>query len=166
MNTMKNILLVTAFLIAAATKAQVTKVYIQASGLTCSMCSNAIYKALKTIDFVDRVDANVKHYTFEVTFKANTEVDFNKIKNKVEDAGFSVSGFSASIYFNNTLVKENQEIKIGNARLLFVNGKDQTLNGEIKVRFVDRGFVPAKESRNSRHSSPTATEAGIYHVTI
>jgi copper chaperone CopZ len=49
--------------------AQINKVSIQASGLTCSMCSNAINKALKSIDYVDHVIANIKNSTFEIYFK-------------------------------------------------------------------------------------------------
>lgn len=83
-----------------ATQAQVTKVYLQASGLTCSMCSNSINKALKTLDFIDKVDADIKNYTFEISFKANSIVDFDKIKKKVEDAGFSVSDFVAILFIS------------------------------------------------------------------
>jgi copper chaperone CopZ len=85
---MKNIFMLVAIFISMATKAQVMKVYLQASGLTCSMCSNAINKSLKTLDFVDKIDADVKRYTFELSFKSNSSVDFGKIKRKVEDAGF------------------------------------------------------------------------------
>src|SRR3978361_1638797 len=80
---------------------QVTKVSLQASGLTCSMCSNSINKALKTLDFVDKIDADIKTYTFEISFKANSNVDFDKIRKKVENAGFTVSGFVATMHFNN-----------------------------------------------------------------
>lgn len=83
-----------------ATKARVTKVYLQASGLTCSMCSNSINKALKTLDFIDKVDADIKNYTFEISFKANSIVDFDKIKKKVEDAGFSVPDFVATLFIS------------------------------------------------------------------
>lgn len=64
---MKNIFLLIAILISMTTKAQVTKVYLQASGLACSMCSNSINKALNTLDFVDKVDADNKNYTFELS---------------------------------------------------------------------------------------------------
>ena len=66
---MKNIFLLLAISISMVTKAQVTKVSLQASGLTCSMCSNAINKALKSLDFVDKVEADIKNYTFEILFK-------------------------------------------------------------------------------------------------
>ena len=66
---MKSIFLFIAIAFSVATNAQITKVSLQASGLTCSMCSNSINKALKTLDFVERVDADIKTYTFEILFK-------------------------------------------------------------------------------------------------
>ena len=92
---MKKIFLFIAIAFSLATNAQVTKVSLQASGLTCSMCSNSINKALKTLDFVLKVDADIKTYTFEILFKPNSNVDFDMIKKKVENAGFTVSGFVA-----------------------------------------------------------------------
>ena len=52
---MKKILIAFALLFFIKTEAQVTKVSLQASGLTCSMCSNAINKALKSLDIVENV---------------------------------------------------------------------------------------------------------------
>ena len=164
MNTIKNIVLIIGILTVTASQAQVTKVYIQASGLTCSMCSNAIYKALKKLDFVGKVDADVKNYIFEVSFKPGSEVDFSRIKNKVEDAGFSVSGFSASIIFNSTALRENQPVKLGNSNLLFVNGTNQMLNGEVRVKFLDKGFVSAKDNKSINYTM--LAETATYHVTI
>jgi len=60
----------------------------QASGLTCSMCSNAINKSVKSIDFVEKVMANIQTSTFEITFKPGSTIDFDLLKKKVEDAGF------------------------------------------------------------------------------
>ena len=103
---MKTIFLFVALAFSMATSAQVTKVSLQASGLTCSMCSNAINKALKTLDFVDEVDADIKTYTFEISFKENSNVDFDKIKTKVENAGFTVSGFCCYYPFRQCTGKE------------------------------------------------------------
>ena len=77
---MKKILLFIAIAFSVATHAQVTKVSLQASGLTCSMCSNSINKALKTLDFVLKVDADIKTYTFEISFKPNADIDFDMIR--------------------------------------------------------------------------------------
>ena len=58
---MKKTFAIIAILLSSVIQAQqVTKVSIQASGLTCSMCSNAINKSLRSLDFVDKVDANIK----------------------------------------------------------------------------------------------------------
>ena len=148
-----------------ATKAQVMKVYLQASGLTCSMCSNAINKSLKTLDFVDKIDADVKRYTFELSFKSNSSVDFGKIKRKVEDAGFSVSSFFASIDFDNVQFKSDQPVRIGGNTLLFVNLKDQALSGETMVRLVDKGFISSKEYKGNSFSK-SRTDEGVYHVSL
>ncbi|HZJ61056.1 MAG TPA: heavy-metal-associated domain-containing protein [Chitinophagaceae bacterium] len=162
---MKNIFMLVAIFISMATKAQVMKVYLQASGLTCSICSNAINKSLKTLDFVDKIDADVKRYTFELSFKSNSSVDFGKIKRKVEDAGFSVSSFVASIDFDNVQFKSDQPVRIGGNTLLFVNLKDQALSGETMVRLVDKGFISSKEYKGNSFSK-SRTDEGVYHVSL
>ena len=162
---MKNIFLLVAVFISMATKAQIMKVYLQASGLTCSMCTNAINKSLKTLDFIDKIDADVKDYTFELSFKTNSSVDFDRIKRKVEDAGFSVSSFFASIYFDNVQIKSDQPVRIGANTLVFVDLKDQALNGETRIRLLDKGFISSKEYKRKSFSKSLAGE-GIYHVTL
>lgn len=160
---MKTFFLFIAIAFSAATKAQVTKVSLQASGLTCSMCSNSINKALNTLDFVDKVEADLKTYTFEISFKTNSNVDFDKIKMKVEKAGFSVSSFVATIHFDKVPVKNTQPVTVGSKTFLFVNGKDQLLNGLKQVKVLDRGFVPSKEYKSYALSTVTP---GTYHVAI
>ncbi len=145
--------------------AQVKNVSLQASGLTCSMCSNSINKSLKSIDFVEKVVPNIKTSTFEITFKPGAEVDFDLLKNKVEDAGFFVSKFFATINFNNITITGNAPVTVGNKSFRFINVKDLSLNGDKTIRIVDKGFVTAKEFKkanlngggNGRH---------IYNATI
>ena len=160
---MKKILLFIAIVLSMVTNAQVTKVSLQASGLTCSMCSNSINKALKTLDFVLKVDADIKTYTFEILFKPNSNVDFDMIKKKVENAGFTVSGFVATILFNNVQVINSQPVTIDDKTFLFVNTKDQSLNGVKQVKVLDKGFVSPKEYKGNAFpvSSPHT-----YHATI
>ena len=59
---MKNLLLAIALICSVHAVAQITTVNLQASGLTCSMCSNSINKALKSIDYVEDVKANIKNW--------------------------------------------------------------------------------------------------------
>lgn len=163
--SMKIISLFIAVALSLTTMAQITKVSLQASGLTCSMCSNAINKALNTLDFIEDVKPDIKTYTFEISFKPNSNVDFEKIKKKVEDAGFSVSGFIATINFENVTLRDNTPIKIGANSLIFMHTKEQILKGEVKVRLLDKGFISSKEYKTYGLSS-LLTERGIYHVTI
>ena len=162
---MKKIFLLLAIVVSMATKAQVTKVYLQASGLTCSMCSNAINKALKTLDFVEKVDADIKSYTFEISFKPNAQVDFDKIKKKVEDAGFSVSRFVVAIHFNNVQLSHNGLVTIGSYTFSIINSKDGSLNGIQRVRLLDKGFVSSKEYKTNAFGEG-ATSAGVYHASL
>jgi len=129
--------------------AQVKTVSIQASGLTCSMCSNAINKAIKSLDFVDKVDANIKNSSFDVSFKPGSNIDFDKLKKKVEDAGFFVARFTASVNFDKVAIVNDDHVVIGNTVFHFLNVKDQTLNGDKTIRLLDKGFVTAKEYKKN-----------------
>lgn len=143
--------------------AQVSKVSLQASGLTCSMCSNSIYKSLKTISFIDKIEPNIKTSTFEITFKPDSNVDFDKLKNKVEDAGYAVAKFIATVKFSNVQVKSNETVKVGNLKFRFLNTRDQSLNGEKQLKILNKGFIPAKEYRNM---AVTPNAADVYFATI
>jgi copper chaperone CopZ len=160
---MKKIFLFIAIVFSLATKAQVSKISLQASGLTCSMCSNSINKALKTLDFILSIDADIKTYTFEITIKEGGIVDFNAIKKRVEGAGFSVSSFFVTMNFDNIPVKKDQPITVGNTKFLFINVIDQPLNGIKKIKLLDKGFVSAKEY--SKKSYPVLSP-DTYHASI
>jgi copper chaperone CopZ len=149
---MKTVLLIVAIALSVATKAQVTKVSLQASGLTCSMCSNSIYKALKTLDFVNKVETDIKTYTFEIVFKPNSNVDFDKIRIKVEKAGFSVSSFIATIHFDNAQIK-NRQLEIGERTFVFADVEEQKLNGDLRIKILEKGFVSGKEYKRYSFSS-------------
>lgn len=162
---MKALLLFLAITISIAAGAQVTKVSLQASGLTCSMCSNSINKALKTLAFVDNVDPNVQTSTFEITFKQGSNVDFNALKKKVEDAGFFVANFVVTINFKNIEVKPNEPVTVDDKTFHFLNAKQQVLNGLQKVKLVDKGFVSNKEYKKNA-ASILPGERGVYYATI
>jgi copper chaperone CopZ len=170
---MKNIFLIIAVLFSFAAKAQVTKVSLQASGLTCSMCSNAINKAIKSLDFVEKVDANIKNSTFDIIFKPNSNVDFDKLKKKVEDAGFFVANFKATLHFDNVSIANDTHVNVGTDVFHFLNVNNQSLTGEKTIRLLDKGFVPAKEYKKNSNLTKmpcykTGEENGkrIFHVTI
>ncbi len=160
---MKKIFVIVALAVSLSVEAQVNRVTLQASGLTCSMCSNAINKALKTLDFVLTVDADIKTYSFEISFKTNGMIDFDMIRKKVEGAGFKVSAFYANLHFNNVQVNAGEPVVIMDNTFLFVNTKSQLLSGDKQIKIIDKGFVSAKEFKRNNYLVPAMQ---TYHVTL
>jgi copper chaperone CopZ len=128
-----------------AVQAQFTKASLQATGLTCALCSNAINKAVLKLPFVASVRADIKNSSFSIVFKEGTELDIDAIKAAVEDAGFSVGGLSLTGHFNEVKLVKDQAISIGNEKFHFLNGDGKTLNGEQVIILVDKNFVSEKE---------------------
>lgn len=180
---MKKLFVIIAVFFAAGAQAQISKVSLQASGLTCSMCSNAINKSLKTVDYIDKVMANIKTSTFEISFKPGATIDFDQLKKKVEDAGFSVASMKATVNFNNVKIEKDQHLGYAGLTLHFLNGKGEILNGERSVQVVDKGYVSAKDFKRNQlftkmdcyktglagtccSKSGMAAGSRIFHVTI
>lgn len=145
---------------------QIKSASLQASGLTCSMCSNSIYKSLKTISFIEKVDSDVETSTFNIKFKTNQEVDLDALQKAVEKAGFSVASLKFIMNVNNIKVQNQQKIEIGNMTFHFVNIKDKVLNGDVEFRIVDKDFVLPKEFKKLKGKLEPSVEKRIYNVTI
>jgi copper chaperone CopZ len=176
--------LITFLSIAFISSAQFTKTELQASGLTCSMCSNAINKALKTLPFVASVSTDLNKNMFTITYKDGQPVDFDAVRKKVEGAGFSVANMWVYANMNNLAITNNEHVSLGGLNLHFMHVKDQTLQGEKKLRVIDKSFVSSKEFKTfSAYTSMPCYQNGvmadccaktgsakaskrIYHVTI
>jgi copper chaperone CopZ len=136
-------------IITTSALSQINKIIIQASGLTCSMCSNAINKSLTTLSFVSHIKSSIKDSEFELSIKPNAKVDFVSIKKKVEDAGFFVARMEAFIVFQEASIAQDTHLEIQGAQFHFLNVKPQILNGETKIRFLDKGYLTAKEFKKN-----------------
>lgn len=159
---MKQLLVLLLFALSVKANAQIKSVSLQASGLTCSMCSRSIFKALKTLDFVDKVEANIKNSTFDITFKPDSKVDFDLLKKKVEDAGFFVANLKASVHFDKVTVVNDNHVVIGGNVFHFLNVKDQVLDGDKTIRLLDKGFVSSKEyKKNSKLTTMECYKTGV-----
>jgi copper chaperone CopZ len=165
------------------TTAQITKVELQASGLTCSMCNKSIHKALTSIDNVKNVDANINTNTFTITFKDSTIVKMDDLKEKVEKAGYKVANFWATINLTNVAAKNDAHFTEQKNIYHFLNVKEQTLNGAVKVQVLDKGFVTsAMYKKNAKLTKMECYKTGfmeacckvdnavgkqrIFHITI
>ncbi len=139
---MKKIFLVIHFFVfGIVANAQITKVEIMATGLTCSMCSNAINKQLKTIAEVEKVDIDLNKNLFIVSLKNNNTLSPKTFKDKVEKAGFFVGSMVLFMNFSNQAVEDNKQVE----NYIFIATRAQTLNGVAKVRVLDKGYVTTKE---------------------
>lgn len=164
-------------------RAQFTKATLQASGLTCSMCNNAINKALKALPFVSGVKPDIKNAAFDMEFKDGMSVDIDALKEAVEDAGFSVAKLKMTGNFNNVSIRKDEHVAINGRTFHFLFVSDQALNGEKILTIVDKDFLTAKEFKKiSKATSMSCVQTGraagcckkegiaentrIYHVTI
>ena len=90
MKSLKKIMIAAILLLSIPSAfAQLSRVDIVATGLTCSMCSNAINKQLKTLTDVEKVDIDLNTNTFVVFLKKNNQI------------GVACSGGSGDEFCNN-----------------------------------------------------------------
>lgn len=73
------------------TTGDIESVSLTASGLTCSMCSKAIYKSLQKVPSVSKVDVDIENSVYNIFFKKDQEVNLKALEQAVTDAGFSVA---------------------------------------------------------------------------
>jgi copper chaperone CopZ len=142
---MKKILVIIALFFVASANAQITKAKLTASGLTCSMCSKAIYEALQKVNFIETVKANIKESSYNISFKKDASVDPDLIKKAVEDAGFFVAQLQLTMNFDSVDVQNDEHVFADGLNLHFLNIQHQTLSGEKVVTLLDKNYEPAKE---------------------
>lgn len=161
---------------------QIKSATLTASGLTCSMCSKAIYKALTKVPFVSNIDADVEQSTYTIHFKEGEQVVLDDLKKAVSDAGFSVANMQVLVTFNNTEVYNDAHINVGGSTFHFLNVKQQVLQGDKAISVVDKNYVPAAEHKKYRKYTKmecfetgmmgsccpagSASAKRVYHVTI
>jgi copper chaperone CopZ len=162
--------------------AQIKSATLTASGLTCSMCSKAIYKSLVKVPFIKTVVPNVEKSTFEITFKDDAKVELDDVKKAVQDAGFSVASMQVKVTFSNADVYNDAHVIAGGSVFHFLDVKKQTLQGDKEITVVDRNYVSvAKYKKYGKYTKMKCFETGmaasccpkdigtakrIYHVTL
>lgn len=134
--------------ISTSIQAQINKSEIIATGLTCSMCSNAIYKQLQTIGSVEAVDTDLNTNTFTVTAKNNQTLDPVQLKEAVEKAGFFVG--SMMVYVDGSKIS-NQALTLNGNNLVFLDKVPANHNSH-KMQVVDAGFVTSKQFKKNEKS--------------
>jgi len=136
MNFLNKLLLATIFLVIFSVdiNAQFLKIEMRAAGLTCSMCSNAIYKQLETIQGVDSVEIDLNTNTFIAYLDKENNLNPQVFREKVEKAGFFIGIFIVTAM--PSIVEQ------GNYVLLNDKFKNSPI---IKFQVLDKGYVTEKE---------------------
>ncbi len=181
---MKKLLIMLVGCLAVLTSfAQYRNIEIQAAGLTCSLCSNSIQKALKGLPFVAGVRTELKSNTFYIDLRPGSTPDPDMISRSVEKAGFSVGKMTMEVKFSPIEIKNDIHTQAAGQVYHFVNVKPQKIDGWQKVQMLDKGFVlPAEAKKNAKLSAMACYKTGyaaeccasssitkgkrIYHITI
>lgn len=156
---------------------QISTAALQVNGLTCSMCSQATEKSLKTLGFVESIKPDLNTNTFNIKFRKDRPVNIDLIRKKVQDAGFSVGNLATTINFSNVKADESGQLQIGSDIFKILNGKNKALSGEVKAVIVDKNFVPTAtfkqksaqfkdDSYQSGYGLIKGIKTRIYHVLI
>ena len=153
------------------TKAQIAKAEIMATGLTCSMCSNAIYKQLIAQQGVEKVGVDLNTNTFVVFLNKNNQVTPKILKEKVEKAGFFVGSMVIYLPFENLKITDNLLVKENNLSLTFIKAKPKTLNGITPLKILNKGYVTQKEYKKTlksfiKYSGFETENKENYHVKL
>jgi len=120
--------------LSTTTNAQIVRAEIRATGLTCSMCSNAINKQLKSLPDVVDVTIDLNTNTFTVTLKEGNDLTPKIFKEKVEKAGF----------FIGSLVLTAKSNTLTQGSYIVVNDAKSNA-AEIQFQVLDKGYVTEKE---------------------
>jgi len=153
-------------IISAAAKAQFIKAELQVSGLTCSMCSKATEKSLRTLGFISDIKADLNRNVFVLTFKKDAPVNIGQISKKVANAGFFVNSLKATFNFDGVKVINNSFSYDGDTFRL-VNPDNKNLSGTIPFTVVDKGFAPSSVSKKFKFEAAESPASGhLYHIAI
>lgn len=149
--------------------AQIIKADLTAMGLTCSMCSKATYKQLTSITGVEKVDTDLNRTAFIIHFKSGSSVDIGSLKQKVEEAGFSVGELIVYMNLNGQKAENNSTFTLDNNNFTFIDTKPAVLTGITKIKVLDKGFVTDKvykkyEKMDKQYPSYSNANNKSYHI--
>jgi copper chaperone CopZ len=180
---MRNVLAFFAFLLGVNPSfAQIKSASLTASGLTCSMCSKSIFKALEKLPSVQSIEVDIDNSIFEIKFKEAAQVRPDDIKNAVVDAGFAVALLKMTAVFPKTILTKDVHLNYEGAIYHVLNANNQSISGEQTFTLVDKSFVSNSAFRKyKKMTSMTCIETGkaqsccsknltegirIYHITF
>lgn len=129
-------------------QAQFTGATLRASGLTCAMCSKAVFNALSAVPYVEKVQPDIEASTYQLSFRNGTTIDPDLMARAVTDAGFSVAKLELTGVFPETPIEKDSHITWNNHVYHFVRSSSRVIKGKQTIRLVDKIFLLPKEQKN------------------
>lgn len=148
---------------------QISKAEIIATGLTCSMCSNAINKQLKATVGVDSVSTDLNTNTFTVYFKKESKIMPRVLKEGVEKAGFFIGSLVITMPAESLKTEGDKTVLINGSTFVLLNEELKNSTRETKVKIFDKGYVTQKEHKKllktfSKTASYPLDNEDDYHI--
>ena len=163
--------MVFAFTLPSMSFSQITKAEIMATGLTCSMWSNAINKQLNALPEVHYAATILVTNTFTVSFKKDSKITPQQLKQSVEKAGFFVGSMVITMTLDNPTLDNQARLSQGESTYVFLASETKQVTEEVKAKILDEGFVTKKEYKKllkslSQYASYTAGNKDTYHLQL
>jgi copper chaperone CopZ len=149
--------------------AQFSSAKLQATGLTCALCSNAINKSLEELPFVKSVEPILKESAFVINFKSGTSFRPDVISSAVEDAGFFVGELVLTGEFASVPVNENGFFDWGGNYYHLLGTSVRQLDGKVNLKLLDKKFLTEKAFKkisSQVHENCAAPGQRTYHVQL
>lgn len=163
---MKKIFLAIAMLIGVAGYAQIQSASLTASGLTCSMCSKAIYKALLKVPSVHKVDVDIEKSSYTLIFDKDANVSPDVLKKAVEGAGFAIARLDLTVVVPKTTINADTKLALQGSTYQFIRPNGQIIQGVQTLTVIDKSYLsPAEWERYAKDVS-ARRENGVYFVTL
>ncbi len=134
------------FILTNTAIAQIKSAEIVASGLTCSMCSKAIFKSLEKLSFVDSVKVNIETSTYILTLSNSKEVKIEDIKEAVYGAGFAIAKLGLSLQLADKIASNGAVFTNANYQFKWKLAKDKNVTPLQKVWVLNKDITPVNNT--------------------
>jgi len=139
---MKYLIIGLFFFLSSSATAQVQSVELVASGLTCSMCSKAIFKSLSALDFVSEVKVDIDKSSYSLAFKSPDKVKIEQIREAVYDAGFAIETMQMTANFPTSKAIDDEVVSLVGYQFKWkLTGAKNIVNPQ-KVTIVNKELLP------------------------
>lgn len=147
-------------------RAQFSEAKLQATGLTCALCSKAIHQSLTQLPFVGSVEPELKTSTFDIRFKPGFDVSTGGLRAAVEEAGFFIGSLVLTPFPSvlDSLQASRSLVRSGRTFELV-----EVLVERSRLKVLDKNFLVDKEYRRLSARYPfikTVSDSVLYLLPV